>query len=690
MKLLKNLFGKNKTCIIAEKYSVALDYSRALNCEKKENCFESKEYVIVWTDGHICTLYNPEDYDKKYTKWNLEDLPIDPNGFWIKVRKGKEKRLKEIKQIIGREDITQVCISTDSAREGNLIGEYLLRVIDNKKPEFRAMINSYKKSDIIKGIKEMKALNLSEVKNMTLAAQARDEIDWLIGTNLSRLYSLIYKRNYYVGRCKSVILNLICKKEDEINNSEQRIYYTVTNHFKTLEGDEYKGSLQLDIDNSSMANKVKNELENKKGEITQIVKEIKNIQPQQLLNLNDLIIVCSNKFGYAAEDTYVLAQKLYEEFKLISYSRTDSRYIKKSMMEDMNNTIKTLNNSKIAAIQQNGFKLFEERCVDDEKVIEHTAIIPLKIENLEVVYKELSEKEKNVYDIIVDNFLSNFLEDYVYESINIETTVDIYKFITHIQNSLNLGWRIGINKENECIIKLKENSIVDSLEIKIEKKLSKLPERYTDADLFAILENPAKFVKDKVFKDILKDQGIGTNATRALLVKDLIKNGYIIRNGKYIVPTVDGLDLIRDIKTDKLKDPHFTAEIEQKLKSIQDGKLNKDIIMNEIRVFIKNHINEIKMNHVEKETKVIGICPKCTSGKIVVAGNKGYGCTNLKVSGCRFYISKDILGANIDRTQAGKLILNGETDLMQFEGKEGPFTAKIILDKQCNTKFTRG
>ncbi|MFT8349209.1 DNA topoisomerase [Clostridium saccharoperbutylacetonicum] len=692
MKLINNLFSKKKTCIIAEKYSVALDYSRALNCAKKDNRFENNEYVIVWTDGHICTLYDPEDYDKKYNKWNLGDLPIDPNGFWIKVRGGKEKRLKEIKEIIEREDIKKICIATDSAREGNLIGEYLLRVINNKKPEFRAMINSYKKSDIIKGIKEMQALSSDEVKNMTLAAQARDEIDWLVGTNLSRLYSVLYKRQYYVGRCKTVILNLICKREDEINSAEQKIYYTITNNFKSLDGYEYTGLLQADISDESQANKIKDELENKEGNITNIIKEIKNVAPPQLLNLNDLIIVCSNRFGYAAEETYVLAQKLYEEFKLISYARTDSRHIKKSMMEDIKDTLNVLNNKKIQMTNPNSFKLFEARCVDDEKVIEHTAIIPLKVENLDSIYKELSIKEKNMYGIIVDNFVSNFLEDYIYESFCVETTVNKYKFITHIKNTLNNGWRGEINKDNENKLTLKENNIVKSNEILIEKKLSKLPERYIDGDLFSILDNPARFVKDKVFKDILKNQGIGTNATRALLLKDLIKHRYVTREKKYLIPTTDGLDLIRDVKTNNLKDPVFTAEVEKKLQDIQNGKLSKDIVINDIRNFIKQHVNELKVEakNNEKEKKVYGICPKCKEGKIVNAAEKGYGCTNLKIKGCRFFISKYILGTEIGRDQVENILTNGETDVMQFNGKDGTFSAKIILDKQSNTKFSRG
>lgn len=691
MGLFKNIFNKNKTCIIAEKYSVALEYSRAFNCDRGDNCFQNSNYIIVWTDGHLCTLYNPEDYNDKYKVWKLEDLPIDPNGFWVKVRQGKQKRLKEIKEIINKKDITKVCIATDSAREGNLIGEYLLMVIENKKPVYRAMINSYGKEEIIKGIKEMKLANVPEVKNMTLAAQARDEIDWLIGTNLSRAYSLIYKRKYYVGRCKSVILNLLCKKEDEINSAEQKIYYTMSSEFITSEGEKYKGLLQMEITSEVMAKKIKNEVEKVKGEITKIVKDVKTVPPAQLLNLNDLIIVCSDRFDYTSKETYDISQKLYEEYKLISYARTDSRYIKKSMLQDVKDTLESLNSKKVERIKdKNNINLFETRCVNDEKVIEHSAIIPLKIEKekLEKIYSELQEKEKNVYDLIVDNFVCNFLEDYVYESYSVETTVNAHKFITHIQRPITIGWRVEQSCDNNNM-NLKETIQVSSSKINIEKKLSSLPERYTTATLFGILADPARFVKDKVYKDILKEQGIGTNATRALLIEDLIKNEYIIREERFIIPTVDGLDIIRDIKTDNLKNPYFTAEIEKKLQDVQEGTLNKDIVINEVRNFIKSHIDELKKDYVEPELKLIGICPKCKSGKIVKAGDKGYGCTNLKALGCRFYISKEILGASIDQEQVKKLINNNKTDIMQFKGKDGLFTARIILDKQSNTKFSR-
>lgn len=688
MGLFKGIFNNKKTCIIAEKYSVALDYSKALKCIKKNNCFENSKYIIVWTDGHLCTLYNPEDYDEKYRKWRLDDLPIDPNGFWVKVRPSKKSKLDYIRETIERKDIDRICIATDSAREGNLIGEYTLMAIKNKKPVYRAMINSYIKNDIINGIREMKLASLPEIKNITLAAQARDEIDWLIGTNLSRAYSLIYNNKYYVGRCKTVILNLICIREEEIINSDQKIYYAIIGEFLLKSGAKYKGNLQMHVSNEELANKIKKAILNKVGTVEKINKKIETIHPDPLFNLNDLIIAASRRLKITAEETYTLAQTLYEKYKVISYARTDSRYIKKSMANDIKETLNLFKDTRIKGIKD--ISLFANRCIDDSKVIEHTAIVPLNIKKgkLEDAYKNFTEKEKNLYELIVENFISNFLEDYIYESYKIDTKVDEYSFVSYFQKPVQLGWQQGNLRENN-FIDIKENDQVNLTSIRIEKKLTKLPERYTDASLFSVMADPGKFVKDKPKKKIIKDQGIGTNATRALLIKDLIKNGYILRENGYILPTIEGLNIINNVKTDNLKSPGYTAEIEEKLQLLQEGKIKKDLIINDVRAFIKEHINNLKSEYKPVNNRVIGICPKCRTGKIVKAGDKGYGCTNFKTLGCRFFVSREILGVEIDPEQVKKLIDEGETDAQIFEGPKDQFKAKIILDKQFNTKFRK-
>lgn len=683
MSILKRVLNKKKMCIIAEKYSVALEYSKAFNCSKKDNYFEGKNEVIVWTDGHICTLYDPEDYDPKYKKWNMEDLPIDPNGLWVKIRKGKEYKYKKIKEIIERDDIDSVCIATDSAREGNLIGEYLLKMVNTEKPIYRAMVATTEQKDIIKGFNDLKLD--SYYSNMTKAAEARDEIDWLIGCNLSRAYSLVNKERYYVGRCKTVILNMLCKREEKILDTEQKIYYSISGKFDGESG-EFIGILDKDIYEKKEADEFLN-LRNKQGTIENITVVRKTEVPGLLLNLNELIIAASRRFGYAAEDVYDISQKLYEEHKLITYARTDSRYVKASMKDSLKNIALAI--KKFLGIEgELNYKLFEKRCIKDEAVTEHPAITPIFYaeDKLREKYRNLTQKEKNIYDLISRTFINNFFEDHVYDCYKIETNLQGYKFISNKNRIINYGFKKkGISEE----FLYKQGDKVICEDIDVSKKLTKLPGRYTDASLFEILGNPSRFVKDKEHKEILKNQGIGTDATRALIVKDLLSNGYAVREEQYIYPSIEGQMLIKNIKTNKLLEPYFTADIEKHLQLIEAGKEDKDFVVKKVRNFIADHVEELKKYldpGDQKNVKVYGKCPKC-GGNIVDAGTKGYGCTNLKTTGCRFFVSKNILGAELDSLQLKKLLNERSTDILKFKGKKGEFKAKIILNKNSETEF---
>jgi DNA topoisomerase-3 len=686
---IKNKFNRTKMVVIAEKYSAAEAYANALQCSKNDpSYFENDKYIIAWTDGHLCTLYDPEDYDSKYKKWDLNDLPILPNGFWIKVRKGKKKKVDIIKTLIEREDVNGVCIGTDSAREGNLIGEYVLMAIGNKKPVYRVMISALNNKEIIAGFNNMKTADTFE--NLTLAAQARDEIDWSLGINLSRLYSLLSNNQYYIGRCKTVLLSLLCDRENEINNFKASISYSIHADFSNSDY-SYSGRLisKRKLVSKEDAQDIASILKGEKGTINSIIKEFKSVGPDPLFNLNDLICTVNRRFGYAADETYDIAQRLYEVHKLISYSRTDCRFIKSTMVDDIKMTINCIKIGKFCTKVHDikDSERFIERCVNDEQVIEHTAIIPLCHEKLVEVYSSLNEKERNIYDEIVNNFASNFLENHEYERIQVETDVKDYKFLTEGKKIINNGWKSKDYSNEKVFDLMKEKDTVDLIDMQIETVVSKAPSRYTDDTLFRVLENPGMLVDDKTLKNVIKKYGIGTNATRALLVRDLVNNGYVIRDGRYLVPTIDGQNLIKELKTDRLKKPVFTAEIESKLQQIQEGSLDKDILIKEIYKFIEDHVNELKLNNTPiKKNKVIGECPICKKGKVVPAGSKGYGCTELKTTGCKFFISNEILGAKITDEQVYKLITEGKTGALSFVGEKGPFRARIKIEGK-RTKF---
>lgn len=693
--LFSKIMGKNKSLngtilVLAEKYTVAESYAKAMQCNKKDRYFENEKYIITWTEGHVCTLYDPEDYDNKYKVWNAEDLPIVPNGFWIKVRKEtkKKKQFFLIKELISREDVKAVFIGTDSGREGNLIGEYILMAIENEKPVYRLWINAMNFAEIISGFASVKPM--SEYKNLSLAAEARDEIDWLIGYNFSRIYSLIDKKTHSVGRTKTVVLNLIYEREKAIENFKAESYYEIYALFKN-KSFSYEGRLISNrINSKAAADKLVNKINQCEGTVIKMEKEMKNIPAPSLYNLNDLLRVVNRRYGYTAGHILEICQKLYEDYKIISYPRTDSRYIRKSMISNIPELFECNNFGKFKAhiYSIKNINHFVIKCVDDSKAEEHTAIVPLYVKNLNSIYDELNTEEKNVFDEIVFNFLAAFKEDYKYETTGIVTKVKDYLFSTKSKKVIDMGWK-AIYRDNVygTNLDIKEGDISRVEEVNIENKITRPQERYTDDTLLEVMENPGRFIEDKNLKRILREKGIGTNATRAQIIKDL-ELEYVIRDKKYILPTKEGKELIELIKIDELKQPYFTAEIEQDLDKIYDGTLNKDILVMKIIDFIRKNIDELKELYDLKPRKksFIGICPVCNKGKIVKAAEKGYGCTELKNSGCKFFISNNILGTKINEKEVLNLITKLETNTLDFKGKRGCFKAKIIL-KGNKTEF---
>ena len=354
----------------------------------------------------------------------------------------------------------------------------------------------------------------NEYKNMTEAAETRDMIDWLIGCNFSRAYSLINNKKYCVGRCKTVILSFLCKREEEILNTRQKIYYSISGSFDNS-GSIYQGNLDRNLEKElDTINLLK--LKNKPGKIIDVESQRKSKKPPLLLNLNELIIESNRRYGYSAEDVYDISQKLYEEHKLITYARTDSQYVTVSMVDTLIETALAL--TKFKGIEKIVNKeLFIKRCVDDDKVTEHPAITPINydydvfIKNIKI----LKKRQKNIYDLIVNIFINNFFGDFIYDSYKIITRIDDENFITNKISVIELGWQD--RKEEIADMTFKVGDKIICKNIIVEKKLTRLPARYTDASLFKLLANPSRFVEDKEYKKILQDQGIGANEKKRLL-----------------------------------------------------------------------------------------------------------------------------------------------------------------------------
>lgn len=702
---LFNILKKNgvneKMLVLAEKPGVAVSYARAMHCNiKGDGYYEGDKYVITWSYGHLCTVYDPEDYDQKYKKWNMEHLPIIPNGFWLKVRNDSNLRrqFNIIKDLLKRNDITAVCIGTDPAREGELLGRYILMAIKNKKPVFRLWINnSLCESDIIDGFRNMNSIERYD--NLFLAAQARDEIDWLVGVNFSRAYSLKERTQLTVGRCQTAVLSLICQREETINKFRSKNYYELTCKFSG----GYNGTLcengSTMIDNIEKAKRTEKEIDKEEGKITDVRRKTKSQDPPLLYNMTDIQRRLNRSYGYTADEVLSSMQQLYEEYKIISYPRTDSKYIKQSMVSMIPDIMECLDFGRFKNIigQCKAMeKLPVERIVNDAMVTDHTAVIPVINEELPDIYEKLNEIERRVFDEIALNFLASFLNSYKYEIITILTKVKDYDFVSHGINVIESGWK-ALYKDNDVNrvipeIKVGYKEKVESVNI-INKKTTP-PMRYTDDTLLEIMENPLKLINEKSLKAAIEGHGIGTSATRAGIIQNLIERNYVYRQKKYLVPSIPGMDLINSITIDKLKSVRFTAEVEEDIEAISSGKKSKDEVMKKIMKFIENGVDQIKIESKnvgcteKKKITILGSCPFCGIGKVVQTRDGNYGCTEFK-NGCRFYISKVISEVEIPEEQIKKLITMQKTDVLSgFKGRKGKFSARIVCDKKNKkTKF---
>lgn len=692
---------RKKILILTEKPEVARSYSRALGCDTLEGYYENKEYVITWTYGHIFSLKEPEDYDDVYRQWRLEVLPIIPGEFEIKYRDElfRKKQFSIIKELINREDIESIYLATDPAREGQLIGRWILGAAENGKPVFRVWTSSLTEKAILESIKN--ARSDSYYDNLFYSAETRAKIDFLIGMNFSRAYSLKYgKGTIVIGRCLTPVLALICKRDEDIDNFKPEYYCEIYSSFSPGYVGKYLRDGLSKLENKNTALKILSDVENKEGVITGLDKVTKEQDNPLLFNLTELQRVLNRKYGYTAKESLETLQKLYEEYKILSYPRTSSSYLSDKEIPILGDVIESLNFGRFSEYVDYCMRLkklpITKRIVDNEKISDHHAIIPICNDDLKDIYSSLYEKEKNVFDEVALRFLAAFYGKYSYESIKIETQVNEHKFISQCVDVIDLGWRAVYKDSEEYMSKLPDIKLGDRVlveKVSILDKRTDPPKKYTDDTLLEIMMNPRKLLGEQNLKEALKGKGIGTEATRADIIETLINRGYAIRQAKSIISTPLGREIINIIDIELLKSAELTADMEYNLEKIEAGELDKNDFIKQTIKFITEGIHLIKQNDIkktidERTIKYIGLCPYCEKGKVIDRG-KGYGCTEFNKSGCKFYLSKEISGVFIEEIQAKKLINKGRTDILEgFKGSKGLYSARIALDKaNKRTKF---
>lgn len=577
-----------KRLVLAEKPSVARDIARVLKCDKKGNGYlEGKDYIVTWALGHLVTLADPESYDVKYKSWNLEDLPMLPDHLKLTVIKQSGKQFNAVKSQLTRGDVNEIIIATDAGREGELVARWIIAKAKVNKPIRRLWISSVTDKAIKDGFTNLKPGKAYE--NLYASAVARSEADWYIGLNASRALTTKFNAQLNCGRVQTPVVAIIAKREEEIKHFKAQTYYGI--EAQTI--DKLKLTWQDAQGNSRSFDKEKidaivKKLGNANATVTEIERKPKKTYSPGLYDLTELQRDANKIFGFSAKDTLNIMQKLYEQHKVLTYPRTDSRFISTDIVGTLAERLKAcgigeyrLLTNKILKRPIKASKTF----VDDSKVSDHHAIIPTEGY---VNFSAFNDKERKIYDLVVKRFLAVLFPAFEYEQLTLRAKISDEKFVASGKTILSSGWKeVYENRfeDDDTSEDLKEQILPriekgNTLNVTLIAQISgqtKPPARFNEATLLSAMENPSKFMEtqNKNLAETLKSTGgLGTVATRADIIEKLFNSFLMEKKGKDIYLTSKGKQLL-DLVPEELKSPTLTAKWEQKLEAIANGKLKK-------------------------------------------------------------------------------------------------------------------
>lgn len=622
-----------KTLVIAEKPSVGRDIGRVLKCGKKiDGALEGSQYIVTWGLGHLVTLADPEHYDKKYKDWKMEDLPMLPEKMDIEVIKQTGKQYQAVKRQIYRKDVSDIVIATDAGREGELVARWILKKADNHKPCKRLWISSVTDKAIRQGFEHLK--NAKEYDNLYHAAVCRAEADWLVGLNATRALTCKYNAQLSCGRVQTPTLAMIAKREEEIRKFVPKPYYGLQ---LQAEGvvftwkDEKSGSYRS-FQKERIAN-VQKKLSGKKLQIIKADTKVKKQGAPQLYDLTQLQREANQKFGFSAKETLNIMQRLYENHKVLTYPRTDSRYLTADVMGTIKERLQAINAGvyrEFAAPLLRRELPKKPAFVNDAKVSDHHAIIPTE---QAPNYIHMSNEERKIYDMVVRRFLAVMYPAYEYEESVLTGVVEGEHFYARGTRPLHMGWKAVYENQSEdeeeeelkrqnlpVMQKGQEFSISD---IRLTEGKTKPPARFTEGTLIAAMENPVRYMESsnkEMAKTLGETGGLGTVATRADIIEKLFSGFLLEKKGEDIYTTAKARQLLELVPED-LRKPELTAQWEMKLSKIAEGKLSDQKFMTEIRTYSTDLVKEIKtaegtFRHDNMTNK---LCPNC--GKRLLAVN---------------------------------------------------------------------
>ncbi len=739
-----------KTLIVAEKPSVGRDIASALDGPFQKRALadlnprakggkddptflESDDYVITWAVGHLVQLADPEEYDEKWKKWRMADLPIvPPDGFKLVPRDAKSKKqLRLIEKLLERDEVDRVVNACDAGREGELIFAYLYESVFGvsptasgaPKPVQRLWINSMTKAAIRDGFEQLRPGE--QLEPLEAAARARSEADWLVGMNATRA-ATIRGRAWVggvvsLGRVQTPTLAIIVGREREIQAFVPEPYWLVHATFdpryqgiwfdpqKADDKDTPTGQ-ETWLKEAERATAIVEKVDGKTGTVESVERKEQSERAPLLYDLTSLQRDANRRFGFSARRTLQAAQSLYENKKAITYPRTSSRYLSGDMVPLLKPTAETLEPIGdyaagarfVLALDQ----LPLQRVVNDARVDDHHAIIPTDVEH---DVETFSPDERRIFDLVARRFLAVFHPPARYARTTVVTLVEEERFRTRGKVTLEAGWRAvyGVEADAEASSEDPESAELPALEkgqqvrvaqVESEAKETRPPPRYTEATLLSAMETAGKFVDDEELREAMKERGLGTPATRAETIETLIRREYIERVGKDLAPTPKGLQVITMLEEHQLTSPELTGDWEKRLSDIEHGKGEKQDFIKGIEDFTEKTVRAIEALDKEKlrpERVELGLCPRCgaETGEIIRENAKAYGCTSWKSreeQGCGFVIWKRVAGRTLTPEIARQLLEEGRTKevLSGFRSRAGkPFRARLVLNSEGKIEF---
>lgn len=626
-----------KTLVLTEKPSVAKDIARVLGCKRSGNgCIVGDKYIVTWALGHLVTLADPEAYDDKYKSWRMEDLPMLPGRMKLVVIGQTSKQFKAVSSLLSSAEVSDIVIATDAGREGELVARWIIQKANCRKPMRRLWISSQTDKAIKEGFASLKPS--SQYDNLYRSAQCRAEADWLVGLNVTRALTCKHNAQLSAGRVQTPTLAMIVRREEDILRFRPKDYFTVKADFGEYTA-LYKDSKgQARFADAAAAKEVADSVRGKRGVLSEVKKVYRFKAPPAAYDLTELQRDANKKYGYSAKQTLSLMQSLYETHKLLTYPRTDSRYITKDVAATLPERLRAIaiGPYKDAASAVLRSKPIQTKyIVNDAKVTDHHAIIPTE---QYVDLNKLSREERHIYDLVVRRFIAVLSAPFEYDEVQVKITVGRYNFYTKGQSVKSAGWRALYDSSladddddaepdltAQRLPALSQGAAASVKEVRVCAGKTSPPARYTEATLLTAMENPASQVEDGRLRDALKSAGgLGTPATRADIIEKLFNSFYIERRGREIFPTSKGRQLIGIVPPD-LKSAELTAKWEQQLSLIAEGKANDRKFIEEMRGYASSLVQAVKSSTAEykHDNMTREPCPQCGKYLLEVNGKKG-------------------------------------------------------------------